>query len=351
MNIAILLSGGVDSSVALALLKEQGYNLTAYYLKIWLEDDMAFMGNCPWEEDLFYATEVCQKLDVPLKTIDLQKEYYDLIVSYTISELKMGRTPSPDVLCNRNIKFGKFIEKIDNSFDKIASGHYADIIEINGKYYLKQSPDKIKDQTYFLNYLTQEQLKRLVFPIGKLNKKKVRELANKYDLPTKNRKDSQGICFLGKIKYSEFVWYHFGEKNGEIIDINNGKVLGYHKGYWYYTIGQRQGMGLGAGPWYVVRKDIEKNQIFVSNDKNQIPVVRDKFKLSNINWIPEKPDKTSFEVKLRHGPKKYICNIEWIDELSLIVKLNENDQGIAPGQFAVLYDGDYCIGGGIIDIL
>ncbi len=351
MKIAVLVSGGVDSSVALALLKNQGYDVTAYYLKIWLEDEMAFMGKCPWEEDLKFATDVCNKLEVPLKTIDLQKEYYELIVSYTIAELKGGRTPSPDVLCNRNIKFGKFLEKIENNFEKVASGHYAEIIERDNKFYLKQSPDKIKDQTYFLNYLNQEQLERLIFPIGKYNKKEVRKLAEKFDLPTKSRKDSQGICFLGKIKYSEFVWFHFGEKEGKIIDIQNENVLGKHKGYWYYTIGQRQGLGLGGGPWYVVKKDISNNIIYVSNDKNNIPVARDKFKLKNINWIPEKPKDNEFDIKLRHGPKKYKCKIEWENDSTINVYLAENDQGIAPGQFGVLYSGNYCIGGGIIDLI
>lgn len=346
---AILLSGGVDSSVALHLLKNKGYDVTAFYLKIWLEDDMAFLGHCPWKEDLSFAQSVCNQLDVPLEILDLQKEYFDIVVNYSISELKAGRTPSPDVMCNRHIKFGEFIKKIDTSFELIASGHYAQIENKNGKYYLKSAPDPVKDQTYFLTYLKQEQLKKIIFPIGEFNKKEVRELAKKYDLANKDRKDSQGICFLGNINYNDFIWFHLGEKTGDIIDINSGEKLGEHKGYWYYTIGQRKGLGLGGGPWYVVKKDIENNIIYISTEKLNLNVQRDEFVLRDLNWIPEKPSKNNLQVKLRHGPKKYQCKIEFNNYNSIKVKTEEKDEGIASGQFAVLYDGEYCLGGGIIE--
>ena len=260
MKIAVLLSGGVDSSVALRLLKEEGkHELTAFYLKIWLEDELSFLGECPWEEDLEYVRAICDELEVPLKIVPLQKEYLDHVVSYVLAELKCGRTPSPDILCNERIKFGAFFDCIDSSFEKVASGHYAQVVEEDGAFYLKKAPDKVKDQTYFLSSLRQDQLGRALFPIGHLEKKEVRELAEKYDLPSKMRKDSQGICFLGKIKYKDFVKFHLGEKQGDMVDTESGKKMGTHNGMWFYTIGQRQGIGLHGGPWYVTGRDLDKN--------------------------------------------------------------------------------------------
>ncbi|RPI61060.1 MAG: tRNA 2-thiouridine(34) synthase MnmA, partial [Ignavibacteriales bacterium] len=263
MKVAVLLSGGVDSSVALRLLKDEGFDVTAFYLKIWLQDEFSFLGDCPWEEDLEFARAVCKQADVPLEIINMQNEYWDSVVSYTISEIKEGRTPNPDMFCNRLIKFGQFINKIDESFDKVASGHYAKIENINKKYILKTSPDPIKDQTYFLAYLTQHQLSRALFPIGTYKKKQIRELAHNYNLPNMVRKDSQGICFLGKIKFSDFIKHHLGELEGEIIDIDMNKVMGKHNGFYFYTIGQRSGLRLGGGPWYVVNKDVEKNIVYI----------------------------------------------------------------------------------------
>ena len=177
MKIAMLISGGVDRSVALHLLKEQGHDITAYYLNFWLEDELAFLGDCPWQEDLEYVRQVCEQADVPLKVVSLQREYFDKVVSYTVNEVKHGRTPNPDVMCNNHIKFGLFFEKLDEEYDKVASGHYAQIEERDGHYFLKQSPDEVKDQTYFLAHLSQEQLSKIIFPIGQLEKSEVRVLA------------------------------------------------------------------------------------------------------------------------------------------------------------------------------
>jgi len=293
MKIAVLLSGGVDSSVALRLLKDQGHDLTAFYLKIWLQDEFSFLGECPWEEDLKYARAVCKQAEVPLEILSLQNEYWDTVVSYTIEEVKEGRTPNPDVYCNSLIKFGEFYDKIDNSFEKVASGHYAQVIEENGKFNLFRSPDPIKDQTYFLAYLTQQQLSRALFPIGKCMKKEIRELAKKYQLPNMERKDSQGICFLGQVKFKEFVKHHLGEIVGEIIDTDSKAVMGNHPGYYYYTIGQRSGLGLGGGPWYVVEKDVAKNIVYISRE-NKVDRERDEFKVGKFNWIiDEAPKKRS----------------------------------------------------------
>jgi len=349
MNVAVLLSGGVDSSVALNLLKNEGHSLTAFYLKIWLEDDLAFLGNCPWEEDLEYVRAVCNQLNVPLEIVNMQQEYLDIVVEYTISELKQGNTPSPDIMCNLNIKFGLFFNKISKDFDKVASGHYAQIEEINSFYYLKENPDKVKDQTYFLSYLKQQQLKKILFPIGKYTKQQVRLMANQFNLPNKNRKDSQGICFLGKIKYNDFIKFHLGEKLGKIVEIETGKILGNHKGYWFHTIGQRSGLGLSGGPWVVIKKDIEENIVYVSRNNQTEKIPHDKLKVLDINWIPYKPDFDFYEIKLRHGANKNIGVIEKIDNQNVILKLNEPDQGISNGQFAIFYKSGYCYGGGKIE--
>ncbi|RMH76022.1 MAG: tRNA 2-thiouridine(34) synthase MnmA, partial [Calditrichaeota bacterium] len=264
MKVAMLLSGGVDSSVALRLLKDEGHDITAFYLKIWLQEEFTTLGDCPWEEDLKYARAVCHQLDVPLQVVPLQTEYWNTVIQYTIDEIRAGRTPNPDMLCNNWIKFGKFYDKIDSSFEKVASGHYARVTFENGTYVLRRSPDPVKDQTYFLAYLDQTQLSRVLFPIGKYTKQEVRELARQFGLPTQNRRDSQGLCFLGQIKFSEFIRMHLGVQKGDIVNIDTGEKLGEHDGYYYYTIGQRQGLGLSGGPWYVVKKDVANNIVYVS---------------------------------------------------------------------------------------
>jgi len=348
MKIAVLLSGGVDSSVALRLLKDQGHDLTAFYLKIWLQDEFSFLGECPWEEDLMYARGVCEQVDVSLEVIPLQTEYWDNVVSYTISEIKEGRTPNPDIFCNSLIKFGQFYDKIDPSFEKVASGHYARVEQVNDNYLLKISPDKIKDQTYFLAYLTQQQLSRALFPIGEFKKSEIRTLAEKYNLPTMARRDSQGICFLGQIKFNEFIKHHLGEITGEIIDIGSGKVMGEHPGYYYFTIGQRSGLKLGGGPWFVVKKDVIKNIIYISKE-NFAERERNEFSVGKINWIFKKPTESKrLKVKIRHGARTFDCNIRQLREDVSSVKLSDSDSGIAPGQFAVFYYDDVCLGGGII---
>lgn len=347
MKVAVLLSGGVDSSVALYLLKEQGFDVTAFYLKIWLQDEFSFLGDCPWEEDLNFASAVCKQANVSLEILPLQTEYWEKVVSYTINEIKSGRTPNPDMFCNRLIKFGEFFDKIDSSYEKVASGHYAQVEKIGEEFILKTSPDPIKDQTYFLAYLTQSQLSRALFPIGIFNKKQIRELAKRYNLPNMSRKDSQGICFLGRISFTEFIKHHLGELPGDIVDVDSGKILGKHKGYYFYTIGQRSGLGLGGGPWYVVKKDIQNNIIFISR-KDLSNRFRNSFKVSNFNWITRKPEITdNLRVKIRHGAKFYHCNL-LMDGDSGTVIMKEADQGIAPGQFAVFYKDNICLGGSVI---
>ncbi len=347
--IAVLLSGGVDSSLALRLLLEQGYrNITAFYIKIWLEDELAFLGDCPWEVDIQYARAVCEQVGVPLEIIPLQREYYERVVSYALRELKAGRTPSPDIFCNEQIKFGAFLEKIDSRFEKVASGHYARIEYRQGQYWLKRAPDPVKDQTYFLSYLTQQQLARILFPIGGYTKAQVRQLAERFNLPTKDRPDSQGICFLGKIKYADFVKAHFGERTGDIVEMESGKKLGTHRGFWFYTIGQRHGLGLSNGPWYVVGKNARENIIYVSHRAHILNYYRRHIVVEDVHWINGIPQKTALQVKLRHGPGMQKATIERLPEGRVLVHLEAGDKGAAPGQFTIFYDGEYCLGGGKI---
>ena len=347
----MLLSGGVDSSVALYLLKDVGgYDITAFYLKIWLEDELNYLGGCPWETDLEYARAVCQTAGVPLKIIPLQSEYFEKVIDHAVHELKAGGTPSPDILCNKRIKFGAFYDQIDSEFKKVATGHYARVKEVEGKYVLLRSPDAVKDQTYFLYRLDLQQLTRAWFPIGHLHKHQVRKLAEDFNLPNKRRKDSQGLCFLGKIRYDEFIKFHLGEKCGPIVDLNSGKQLGEHRGYWFYTIGQRQGLRLSGGPWYVAKKDIDANVVYVSHGSRLPDLARNEFTIHNVHWITSEPEnRNHLFTKIRHGPSLSECEIECLGNGRFRVRMAMRDPGIAPGQSAIFYDDQVCLGGGVIE--
>lgn len=347
MKIAALVSGGVDSSVALALLKNAGHDVTAFYLKIWLEDEVSHLGECAWEEDLEFIEATCKLLDVPLRVISLQREYWDTVVAETIAEVKQGLTPNPDIWCNEKVKFGSFYQKIPDDFAKVATGHYAQVEEREGKYFLKQAPDAVKDQTYFLSRLSQAQLARAMFPIGDFRKNEVRSLAEKYRLPSRNRPDSQGICFLGKFKFRDFLRAHVGEQLGDIVEIESQKVLGTHEGFWFYTIGQRQGLGLSGGPWFVVAKDTDKNIVFVSRQE-PTAIGRTRFEITDCNWIPTPPKNGVYQIKLRHGPNFVEADLEHRSETSAKIALAQPDANIAAGQSAVLYRDGYCLGGGIV---
>ncbi len=349
MRVALLLSGGVDSSLALHLLVRQpDVEVQAFYLKIWLEDDLAFLGDCPWEEDLRYARAVCQQLDVPLRIVPLQTEYRQRIVEHALSELRAGRTPSPDIFCNERIKFGAFFDRLNGEFDKVASGHYAQIAQHKETFSLRRAPDPVKDQTYFLSNLRQDQLARLLFPIGHLQKAQVRTLASEWAIPARDRKDSQGICFLGKISYRDFVAFHLGEQSGPVVERESGEKKGEHRGYWFHTIGQRHGLGLGGGPWYVVGKDPERNTIYISHHERREERLRDQLDVQQIHWIGDAPQHGALQVKLRHGPELIPCHLDLQSERQARLALGHPDPGIAPGQHAVFYDGEICLGGGMI---
>jgi len=347
-KIAVLVSGGVDSSVALANLVLAGYQPTAFYLKIWLEDELAYLGECPWQEDLSYVKAVCEKLGVPLEIVSLQRAYWDEVVTYTIAQIKAGCTPNPDIMCNTRVKFGAFLKHIGDIYDKVATGHYAQVLTQDGLAVLKTSHDPIKDQTYFLSQLTQAQLQKALFPIGHLTKKEVRALAHMYDLPNKDRKDSQGICFLGKIKFSDFVKHHVGIKIGPFVEYETGKQVGTHEGVWFYTIGQRQGIGLSGGPWYVVKKSLDDNVVFISRSYYASDKQRKSVHVRDFNWISGiAPAGAKFSVKLRHGPELVPGELRYIADRGIIT-LIADDQGVAPGQFAAFYDGDICLGSAVI---
>jgi len=350
MKIAVLVSGGVDSSVVLARLHEQGHDVTAFYLKIWLEDETSFLGHCPWEEDLSYIRALCDARGIELRIIPLQKEYHEQIVAYTIAEVKAGRTPSPDVLCNNRIKFGAFLQAIGPEFEKVASGHYGKIVaRADGVYELHKSPDLIKDQTYFLSHLSQVQLSRLLLPLGDMTKQMVRAEAARYGVPAAERKDSQGLCFLGKISFADFIKHYLGELLGEIVEEETGTVLGRHPGYWFFTLGQRKALRLSGGPWFVVRKDIQANRVYVSRQYYADDKPRNLFVMSDVHWVSgHKPEQTVFDIKVRHGAEVVRGELTDLGQGRYQVLLEKRDQGLAPGQFAVLYDGTQCLGCGVI---
>lgn len=355
MNIAVLVSGGVDSAVALQLLKNEGLQLTAFYLKIWLEDELAFLGTCPWQEDLSYVQKTCQMLDIPLEIISLQEEYHQKIVAYTINEVKQGRTPNPDILCNTLIKFGAFYDIAGHKFEKIATGHYAKISSVNDEYILERSADEFKDQSYFLAQLRPEQLKQVLFPIGSYKKEEIRTLAHQFNLPSKDRKDSQGLCFLGTIKFREFIAHHVGTQEGPLVEFETEKKVGTHQGCWFYTSGQRQGIGLSHGPWYVVGKNPATNTVFISKNYHTEDKLRNAFVVAEGNWFvkdfmvhqAQAHKSGTLFVKMRHGEQLYSCSLKQTAD-GICVTLNERDQGIAPGQFAVFYDGTRCLGSAAI---
>ena len=349
MKTAVLLSGGVDSSVALRLLQEEGADLTAYYLKVWLEDEVqTFAGDCPWEEDMRFVRATCEAAGVPLQIVSLQTEYYERIVEHVLAELRAGRTPSPDIFCNRRIKFGAFLERVGEEADVVASGHYARLETTPEGTCLLRAADPVKDQTYFLSHMAQAQLHRARFPIGHLPKAEVRRLAHQYELPSRDRKDSQGICFLGKIDYRQFVEFHLGQREGAIVDADTRQRLGTHLGYWFYTIGQRFGLGLSGGPWYVVGKDLEDNTLSVAHADRREARSRSWFEADGANWIDGPPGVERLQVKLRHGPQSIACTLASLRDDLWRVDLDETDGGIAPGQHAVFYDGELCLGGAVI---
>ncbi len=345
MKTAVLLSGGVDSSVALRLLQEQGQRPTAFYLKVWLADDPLRFGDCPWQEDLEYAEAVCRSLGVPLEVLPMQREYRERVVDYLLEELRAGCTPSPDLFCNQRIKFGAFLERVGPDFERVATGHYARLAGEGEALRLERSPDQVKDQTYFLAHLHRAQLGRALFPVGALTKARVRELARRWGLPTQGRPDSQGICFLGRIDYRQFLRYYLGRRPGPIVEQGSGRLLGRHPGHWYFTIGQRAGLGLAGGPWYVAAKDPLDNVVRVTHGLHLADGACDRYRVGPPHWIGGPPPAGGrLAVKLRHGPSLSAAAVRPLPDGAWEVRLERGDPGIAPGQFTAFYDGETCLG-------
>ncbi len=370
MPTAVLLSGGVDSSVALLRLREAGErDLTAFFLKVWLEEETFGFADCPWEDDLASARAVAEALGIPLEVVPLQREYRERIVAYAVDELRAGRTPSPDVLCNRHIKLGAFLEAVGGGFDTVASGHYARVVErpapgeASGRAlrWLATAADPVKDQTYFLSQLTAAQLARCRFPLGDLTKSEVREIAERHGLATARRPDSQGLCFLGEIPFDAFVRAHLGERPGPIREAGTGRTLGEHRGHWFYTLGQRKGLGLSGGPWFVTGKGVDDDTVWVTHGDRLAEAAPDRFTVPAPHWITrapaigegDRPEAPGLRVKVRHGPATFGCRVEpaaGAAQGALAVTLERPDPGLAPGQFAVFYDGELCLGGGAMEV-
>ena len=353
MNIAALVSGGVDSSVVVHRLKEQGYDPTIFYIRIGIEDEQGFI-DCPSEEDIEITSAVAKKYGCRFEIVSLHEEYWENVVSYTIDAVRRGLTPNPDMMCNKLIKFGCFEQKWGYQFDKIATGHYATTTDIEGKTWLSTAKDHVKDQTYFLGQINYIQVSKLMFPIGDLLKSEVRQIAAENKLPSAMRKDSQGICFLGKINYNDFIRRYLGEKKGKIVELETGKVLGKHDGFWFHTIGQRRGLGLSGGPWFVVKKDTDQNVIYVSNGYDPETQYGKEVDLRGFEYITEDiwgdfSDKKEIAFKIRHTPEFTFGTLEKNGDM-LTIHSEEKIQGIAAGQFGVIYDKNckLCIGSGII---
>lgn len=352
MNIAALISGGVDSSVAVHNLKEMGYEPTLFYIKIGMEDEE---GNvqCTTEDDIYITSFIAKKYGLKMEIVTLQNEYWDNVVAYTIESVKRGLTPNPDMMCNKLIKFGCFEEKWGKNFDKIATGHYATTTVLNDKVFLSTAKDHVKDQTYFLGQINYMQLSKLMFPIGDLLKKEVRKIATHAKLPSATRKDSQGICFLGKIHYNDFIRRYLGVKKGKIVDFESGKILGEHDGYWFHTIGQRKGLGLSGGPWFVVKKNVEENILFVSNGYDPATQYGNVVNLAGFQFITENIwgdfEQVEVKFKIRHTPDFTPGKLTRIGDVYRL-ETTEKIQGIASGQFGVVYDNDakLCLGSGMI---
>ncbi len=348
------MSGGVDSSVAAYLLKEQGYNVIGLFMINWEEDDPS--GACTAESDYEDVKRVCNTLGIPYYSINFAKEYWDRVFEYFLAEYRAGRTPNPDVLCNREIKFGPFLEFAKKiRADYIATGHYCKVEEKDGLFYLKKSLDKNKDQTYFLNQLSQVQLSSVLFPLADIEKPKVREIAEKLALSTAKKKDSTGVCFIGERNFRKFLKSYLPACPGD-IKTKEGKVVGRHEGLMYYTLGQRRGLNIGGRAdgngqrWFVVDKDLENNVLLVSQGEDY-ELFSSSLIAKEFNWIPKKPEINEFEcfAKFRYRQPDQKVRVK-IRENDVLVEFFENQRAITPGQFVVLYDeNENCLGGGIID--
>jgi len=349
-NIMVGLSGGVDSSVAASRLVEDGHQVTGLFMKNWEEDDTA--EYCAAAEDLNDAAEICKLLDIELKTINFSREYWERVFTRFVDEYRRGRTPNPDIVCNREIKFKEFLEwAVSLGADCIATGHYARIENANGHFTLLKGLDGDKDQSYFLYTLSQEILNQSCFPIGNMTKQAVRERARDLSLPVHDKRDSTGICFIGERRFRDFLKTYLPAEPGKILTLD-GETVGQHQGACYYTIGQRQGLGIGGDgePWYVARKDVDQNMIYAVQGKDHPALFSTSLVAEEVHWIngksPEAPVHCMAKTRYRQPDQK--CRVLPSARSSIDVTFDEPQWGVAAGQSIVLYDNDICVGGGII---
>ena len=353
-KVVIGISGGVDSSVAAIILKKLGYEVIGLFMRNWdstINND--YFGNpnldndiCPQEQDYLDAVSVCEKIGIPLHRVDYVKEYWDFVFTYFLDELKKGRTPNPDVMCNKYIKFDLFYQKAKElGADYIATGHYAKIVD--GK--LHKASDKNKDQSYFLAYVNKDVFKDVIFPLQDIEKPEVRKIAEEYDLITAKKKDSTGICFIGERNFTKFLKNYLPNQKGKIVNIETNEVIGEHNGLMYYTIGQRKGLGLGGADSkiFVVKKDLEKNILYVATGNENKYLYSKRAIVKEFNFLTE--DRyTECSCKFRYRQQDILCKVKYLDNNSIEVTY-ENAKAVTPGQFCVLYKDDLCLGGGIID--
>jgi tRNA-uridine 2-sulfurtransferase len=353
-TVVIGMSGGVDSAVSALLLKEQGYNVIGLFMNNWEEKDDT--GVCTATEDYEDVKRVCQTIGIPYYSVNFAKEYLDRVFSTFLSEYEKGRTPNPDVLCNREIKFGPFLDYAKKlGADYIATGHYCKVEEKNGLFYLKKAKDKSKDQSYFLNQLSQKQLSSVIFPLADIEKTEVRKIALKHNLSNAKKKDSTGVCFIGERNFKKFLQTYIPAKSGDIVDIQ-GNVVGKHDGVLYYTLGQRKGLNIGGKSggngerWFVLEKDVKNNRLVVSQGEDDLLFSKGLI-AKDFNWIPQKPQEKVFDCfakfRYRQPDQKVRVNVE-IDKIT--IDFYEKQRAVTPGQYVVLYDKDEnCLGGGVID--
>ncbi|MBQ8845146.1 MAG: tRNA 2-thiouridine(34) synthase MnmA [Clostridia bacterium] len=353
MNIVVGISGGVDSSVVAHLLKQQGHDVIGLFMVNWEEQD----GECTAEADFEDVKRVCNTIGIPYFSVNYAKEYYKNVFEHFLEEYKKGRTPNPDVLCNREIKFGPFLQKaLTLGADKIATGHYAKVYEKDGKFYLAKAHDLSKDQSYFLNQLNQRQLSKVIFPLEEIDKVEVRKIAEQANLVNAKKKDSTGICFIGERNFKKFLSNYLPAQQGEIRTLDE-KVIGKHDGLMYYTLGQRRGLNIGGTKdgtgerWFVIKKDLEKNILYVSQGEGE-ELFSDGLYASEMNFIPEVPSAKKFNcfAKFRYRQPDQEVTVEILNDKEIRVDFKERQRAVTPGQYVVLYDEEgNCLGGGVID--
>ncbi|WP_209811718.1 tRNA 2-thiouridine(34) synthase MnmA [Ammoniphilus resinae] len=353
VRVVVGMSGGVDSSVAAYLLKQQGYDVIGVFMKNW--DDTDEFGYCTADQDYEDVRRVSDQIGIPYYTVNFEREYWDRVFTYFIKEYELGRTPNPDVLCNKEIKFKAFLERaMQLGADYVATGHYAQVEEREGQYFLKRGADQGKDQTYFLHLLGQNELSKILFPIGHLNKSQVREIANEVGLTTASKKDSTGICFIGERNFKQFLGTYLPAKPGDIRTLND-EVVGTHDGLMYYTLGQRRGMGVGTKgtgePWYVADKDLERNILYVVQGGSHPALQSEGLMASGVNWISGEEVGSVFTctAKFRYRQPDQTVTVFVRDEQWVDVFFDEPQIAITPGQSVVFYQDNVCLGGGTID--